>query len=103
MYDVTRNLLGTRRPQIKDGAPGFTKAAPMFSIALRHDEHTREYAVSASQPSGWELTLQEDLQRTRRVHFSDWHRVERAVAVVRLEVEGLTAQGWRIERTSPRL
>ena len=72
----------------------------MFSIALRHDQHTREYAVSASQPSGWELTLREDLERTRRVHFEDWHRVERAVAVVRLEVEGLTAQGWRVERAS---
>ena len=69
----------------------------MFSIALRHDQHTREYAVSASEPSGWELTLREDLERTRRVHFDDWHRVERAVAVVRLEVEGLTARGWRIE------
>jgi hypothetical protein len=72
----------------------------MFSIALRHDQHTREYAVSASQPSGWELTLREDLERTRRVHFNDWHRVERAVAVVRLEVEGLTARGGRVERVS---
>ena len=69
----------------------------MFSIALRHEEHTRQYAVSASQPSGWELTLQEDLKRTRRVHFEDWHRVERAVAVVRREVEDLTARGWRVE------
>ena len=69
----------------------------MFSIALRHDQHTREYAVSPSQPSGWELTLQEDLERTRRVHFEDWHRVERAVAVVRREVEDLTARGWRVE------
>ena len=72
----------------------------MFSIALRHNQHTREYAVSVSQASGWELTLQEDLERTRQVHFDDWHRVERAVAVVRLEVEGLTARGWRVERAS---
>ena len=69
----------------------------MFSIALRHDEHTREYAVSASQPSGWELTLEEDLHRVRRVHFDDWHRVERAVAVVSLEVLDLTARGWHVE------
>jgi hypothetical protein len=72
----------------------------MFSIALRHEHHTREYAVSASQPSGWELTLQEDLERTRRVHFEDWHRVERAVAVVKREVEDLTARGWHVERAS---
>lgn len=69
----------------------------MFSIALRHEDHTREYAVSASPHSGWELTLQEDLERTRRVHFEDWHRVERAVAVVKREVEDLTARGWRVE------
>ena len=69
----------------------------MFSIALRHEQHTRQYAVSASQLSGWELTLQEDLERTRSVHFEDWHRVERAVAVVRREVEDLTARGWRVE------
>ena len=69
----------------------------MFSIALRREQHTRQYAVSASQPSGWELTLQEDLERIKSVHYEDWHRVERAVAVVRLEIEGLTATGWRIE------
>jgi hypothetical protein len=69
----------------------------MFSIALRHEEHRREYAVSVSQPSGWELTLEEDLKRIRRVHFEDWHRVERAVAVVKREVEDLTARGWRVE------
>jgi hypothetical protein len=69
----------------------------MLSIALRREQHTRQYAVSASQPSGWELTFQEDLERIKSVHFEDWHRVERAVAVVKLEVEGLTATGWRIE------
>jgi hypothetical protein len=69
----------------------------MFSIALRHEHHTRQYAVSASQPSGWELTLQEDLERIKRVHFEDWHRVERAVAVVRLEIEDLTSRGWHVE------
>ena len=69
----------------------------MFSIALRHEQHTRQYAVSASQPSGWELTLQEDLERIKRVHFEDWHRVERAVAVVRLEIEDLTSRGWLVE------
>ena len=69
----------------------------MFSIALRHEQHTRQYAVSASQPSGWELTLQEDLERVKRVHYEDWHRVERAVAVVRLEIEELTSRGWQVE------
>jgi hypothetical protein len=70
----------------------------MFSIALRHDEHTRKYRVTTSQPSGWELTLTEDTKPTRHVHFDDWHRVERALATVQLEIEKLTEEGWRIER-----
>jgi len=69
----------------------------MLSIALRHEHHTRQYDVCVSQPSGWELTLREDLEPTKHVHFEDWHRVERAMAVVRLEVEDLTARGWRVE------
>lgn len=69
----------------------------MFSIALRHDEHTRNYRVTASQPSGWELTLLEDLKPVRHVHYEDWHRVERALATLRLEVSELTARGWQIE------
>jgi hypothetical protein len=69
----------------------------MFSIALRQAEHTRKYRVSPSHVSGWDLTLIEDLRPTRQVHYDDWHRVERAVAAVQLEVSQLTAKGWRVE------
>jgi hypothetical protein len=70
----------------------------MFSIALRQAEHTRNYRVSTSQPSGWEVTLVEDLKPTRRVHYDDWHRVERALATLQLEVSELTARGWQVDR-----
>ena len=69
----------------------------MFSIALRQAEHTRNYRVAASQSFGWELTLLEDLKPTRHVHYEDWHRVERALFTLQLEVSALTAQGWQIE------
>lgn len=68
----------------------------MFAIALRHADHTRNYRVSASQPSGWELTLVEDLKPIRQVHYDDWHRVERAVATLQLEVMALTEKGWSV-------
>jgi hypothetical protein len=68
----------------------------MFSIALRHDEHTRKYRVTASHPSGWELTLTEDTKPTRQVHYDDWHRVERAVATWQLEIDELTEKGWTV-------
>jgi len=75
----------------------------MFSIALQHDRHTREYAVTPSGGSGWELTLQEDHRTTRQVHYTDWHRLERAVAVVGLEVDALTARGWRVAAASTKI
>ena len=68
----------------------------MYSIALRHDEHTRKYRVTPGQESGWELTLTEDLKPTKQVHFDDWHRVERALAALQLEVLELTANGWKV-------
>ena len=69
----------------------------MFSIALRQAEHTRNYHVSPSIVSGWDLTLLEDLRPTRQVHYDDWHRVERAMATLQLEVRELTAKGWLVE------
>jgi hypothetical protein len=69
----------------------------MFSIALKHDAHTRNYHVTTSQDSGWDLTLMEDLTPTRHVHYDDWHRVERALQTVQLEVQELTAKGWRVD------
>jgi hypothetical protein len=69
----------------------------MYSIALRHDEHTRNYRVTPAPQSGWELTLTEDLTPTRHVHYDDWHRVERALATLQLEVRELTAKGWRVD------
>jgi hypothetical protein len=71
----------------------------MFSIALRHAEHTRKYRVSPSDTSGWDVILLEDLQPVRQVHYDDWHRVERAMATLRLEVRELTAKGWLVEST----
>jgi hypothetical protein len=71
----------------------------MFSIALRHAEHTRKYRVSPSDTSGWDVILLEDLRPVRQVHYEDWHRVERAVATLQLEVRELTAKGWLVEST----
>ncbi len=68
----------------------------MFSIALRHDEHTRKYRVTPGQESGWELTLTEDSQPKKTVCYQDWHRVERALAALQLEVLELTANGWKV-------
>jgi hypothetical protein len=69
----------------------------MFAIALKHDDHTRNYRVTPAQQSGWELTLTEDLTPIRHVHYEDWHRVERALAALQLEIRELTARGWHVD------
>jgi hypothetical protein len=72
----------------------------MFSISLQHAEHVRRYSVFASQSSGWEVVLEQDRQVQQRDHYGDWHRVERALAMFKLEVSDLTARGWRIGEMS---
>jgi len=67
----------------------------MFSISLRNAEHLRRYSIHALQNSGWEVSLEEDQRVTRHTHYHDWHRVERTLAVFRLEVSELTARGWQ--------
>ena len=67
----------------------------MFSICLRHDDHTRQYSIAPLDGFGWEVKLQEDRQLTRVTRYDDWHRVERALALFRREVQELTARGWR--------
>jgi hypothetical protein len=71
----------------------------MFTANLHLDAHSRRYSISPLSESGWEVRLEEDRKLTHHVCYHDWHRVERTLAVFRLEVAELTAQGWaRAER-----
>lgn len=65
----------------------------MFSIALRKADQVRRYSISTLGKDGWEVTLEREGER-RRVRYNDWHRVERALAIFRLEVSELTEHGW---------
>ena len=65
----------------------------MFSIALRKADQIRRYSISTPGASGWEVTFEREGE-TRRVCYQDWHRVERALAMFRLEVSELTRLGW---------
>jgi hypothetical protein len=65
----------------------------MFSIVLRKADQTRRYSISTLGASGWEVVLEREGE-TRHVCYDDWHRVERALAIFRLEVSELTAHGW---------
>jgi hypothetical protein len=71
----------------------FQAAVSMFSIVLRKADQTRRYSISTLGASGWEVTLEREGEQ-RRVCYDDWHRVERALAMFKLEVSELTRSGW---------
>ena len=66
----------------------------MFSIILRKAGQIRRYSVSALVDSGWQVTREQDGEPPRRTSYDDWHRVERALALLRMEVSELLACGW---------
>lgn len=69
----------------------------MFSISLRRAEHVRHYSVSEAAGLGWEVKIEDDRDVTRRVRYQDWHRVERAMLVIRQEVSALAERGWSVQ------
>jgi hypothetical protein len=68
----------------------------MFSMVLRNAAATRRYSISPHGQDGWEITLEREGEVLHHVWYHDWHRVERTLAMFRLEVSDLTARGWQI-------
>jgi hypothetical protein len=68
----------------------------MFSIVLRNASSIRRYSISPHRDTGWEVILEREGELPRHVWYRDWHRVERTLAIFRLEVSDLTARGWQI-------
>ena len=66
----------------------------MFSIILRKADQIRRYSVSSANEAGWQVTSERDGEPPHQTCYRDWHRVERALAILRLEVSELTARGW---------
>ena len=67
----------------------------MFSRELSFAGHTRRFTVAAMPSDGWEIRVEEDDHLLRRAHYSDWHRVERALTLVEREVSRLQEMGWK--------
>jgi len=70
-------------------------AAAMFSVSLRNENHTCRYSIVPRTGWGWEVRVEHEGQLTRHICYRDWHRVERTLAMFRLEVSQLTALGWQ--------
>ena len=67
----------------------------MFAKELTQAGHTKRFTISEASGEGWEVCVEQDSQVVRRVHYTDWHRVERAVLIMSLQVSELEDSGWR--------
>jgi hypothetical protein len=67
----------------------------MFTKELTHAGHIRRFVVTHTGLGGWEIRVEEDSAIVSRAHYSDWHRVERALGTIMQRVSELEAGGWR--------
>lgn len=74
----------------------------MLMVELVRGAHTKAFAIRDGGVAGWELTEDADSQRVRTIRYIDWHRVERAAALIQREVAGLERQGWTLVHESSR-
>lgn len=66
----------------------------MFAKELRRGGHTRKFSIRDAGASGWEVRDQQDDRVLKHVHYSDWHRVERALNMFALQIDDLESKGW---------
>jgi hypothetical protein len=71
----------------------------MYSKSLRNHDRTLRFSIAATQ-SGWEVREERDSQVVKKVHYQDWHRVERARRSISNELDALQRQGWAVEPQS---
>jgi hypothetical protein len=72
----------------------------MFAKELRQAGHTKRFTISEAAGEGWEVRVEQDSQVVRRVHYTDWHRVERAVLMMTFQVSKLEENGWLVSQPS---
>ena len=68
----------------------------MFSRELTLAGHTRNFVITPLHADGWEVRIEEDSRVLRRNQYTDWHRVERALAGFEREVAALMERGWKM-------
>jgi len=66
----------------------------MYARTFRYGTHVRQFTVSSSMLSGWEVKDEQDVRVLRRHTYNDWHRVERAMLTFAVEATRLLGEGW---------
>lgn len=73
----------------------------MFTQELTNAGHVRRFEIRSEGADGWEMRVEQDSAIVRRQRFTDWHRVERALTRVALEVAELQSAGWTLRTVEP--
>jgi hypothetical protein len=68
----------------------------MFAKELRQEGHTRKFTIQERGADGWEVREEQDDLVLKRVCYTDWHRVERALGIFNLQIDELENRGWAI-------
>ena len=67
----------------------------MFTKELTQAGHIVRFVLTEAGWYGWEIRVEEDSAIVSRAHYSDWHRVERALFAIKQRVSELEEGGWR--------
>jgi hypothetical protein len=67
----------------------------LLATTLVRAEHVRSFHVQPAHLAGWEAAEREDQRIVQQQRYTDWHRVERAIAHFRRKIAVLLEQGWR--------
>jgi hypothetical protein len=73
----------------------------MFDKALRYEGHVKRFLIQDGGQAGWEVREEQDEKVVRKIQYTDWHRVERAMLTFTAQIGQLEANGWRLERPQP--
>lgn len=68
----------------------------MFAKELTNAGHIRRFTIRDEGSDGWEVRVEQDSTLVRRVYYTDWHRVERALSSLTREVSDLEDGGWTV-------
>jgi len=66
----------------------------MYRRVFRKADQTRRFTITNAAGAGWEVREEQDSQIIRRMHYHDWHRVERARMTFATQALRLEHAGW---------
>jgi hypothetical protein len=65
----------------------------MFARELHQAGHTKRFVIKGAD-KGWEVREEQDSEILKRVCYTDWHRVERAMQSIAQQIDELEGEGW---------